>query len=256
MLDDALNARQGALAGVGAAQASVEMQAATLERAKAQLVGPASSAAPSEMACCVQLRAPVSGTVLAVDNLSARPVQPGEHLMTIGDLKDLEIEVDVLSSDAVQIVDGALARIDRWGGDHLIEARVRQIDPAAYTKISALGIEEQRVRLRLDILTPPDQRAGLGDNYRVFVRIVTWSGNSVLQVPISALFRDAGHWAIFRVVSGRAVLTPVEIGNQTSLQTEVVSGLSEGDCVVEFPGNKVQDGTRITAREKAPASTF
>ncbi|OIQ76700.1 HlyD family secretion protein [mine drainage metagenome] len=254
MLDDARNARQGALAGVSAAQASVEMQAATLERAKAQLVGPASSAAPSEMACCVQLRAPVSGTVLAVDNLSARPVQPGEHLMTIGDLKDLEIEVDVLSSDAVQIVDGALARIDRWGGDHLIEARVRQIDPAAYTKISALGIEEQR--LRLDILTPPDQRAGLGDNYRVFVRIVTWSGNSVLQVPISALFRDAGHWAIFRVVSGRAVLTPVEIGNQTSLQTEVVSGLSEGDRVVELPGNKVQDGTRITAREKAPASTF
>lgn len=249
MLEDADMALESARAAHNGAQYAVEQQRATLMRMQAQLQGPVAlqgDAVPDS--CCVKIRAPQSGTVLAVTNLSARPVQTGDPILTIGDLGDIEIEVDLLSTDAVRITRDDLATIERWGGDGLIEARVRRVDPSAYTRVSALGIEEQRVRVRLDILTPPDQRAGLGDNFRVFVRVETWGEDAVLQVPLGALFRNDGEWAVFREVGGRAVLTPVEVGQQTSRDAQIITGLTEGDRVVVFPGGKVADGTRLIDR--------
>jgi HlyD family secretion protein len=164
--------------------------------------------------------APQTGTVLEVADLSARLVQAGSPLLTIGDLDDLEIEVDLLSSDAVRVPPGARALVDRWGGEGLLEARVRRIEPAAFTRVSALGIEEQRVRLRLDFETPPEDRTGLGDRFRVHVRVVLWEGEDVPQLPQAALFRHGGGWAVFAVSDGRAALTPVEIGQQSGGQAE------------------------------------
>jgi HlyD family secretion protein len=139
--------------------------------------------------------------------------------------------------------------VDRWGGDAILDAKVRKVDPSGFTKVSALGIEEQRVRLRLDIMTPSERRQGLGDNFRVFLRLVVWEDAKVLQVPLSALFRSDGTWAVFRDIDGRARLTAVEIGRQTTLDAQILSGLSEGDLVVEFPGNSVEEGARIAPRE-------
>jgi HlyD family secretion protein len=248
MLDDMQMARDTSQSALTAAQLTVDLQRATLMRVQAQLLPPEAAMAGALDACCVELRAPLSGVVLAVENQSARLVQAGTPLLTIGDLHDLEIEVDLLSADAVRVSAGAQALIERWGGAGTISAQVRRIDPSAFTKVSALGIEEQRVRLRLDILSPAADRPGLGDNYRVFVRIVLWEGAEVLQVPISALFRKDGGWAVFRAVKGRAVLTPVEIGHQNTLEVQILGGLSADDQVVAFPGNKVDDGARLVAR--------
>lgn len=248
MLEDADAARQTAKAAVDAAQSAVELQQATLARSRAQLLGPLSDDDPMSGTCCLEIKAPASGTVLTLPNPSARPVQAGESLMTIGSLDDLEVVTDLLSADAVQVKVGASAHVERWGGPEAIAARVRQIEPAAFTKVSALGIEEQRVRVRLDILTPQDQRPRLGDNYRVFVRVVVWSDQDVLQVPIGALFRTGTSWAVFRAVGGRAELTPVEIGHTTDLMAQVVSGLQAGDRVVAFPSTQIAAGTRIRAQ--------
>ncbi|WP_096787596.1 efflux RND transporter periplasmic adaptor subunit [Rhodobacter sp. CZR27] len=231
------------------AQSELELHRATLARMQAQLVGPESTVQTEPTGpCCVEIHAPQSGTVLEVTSLSSRLVLAGSPLLAIGDLEDLEIEVDLLSSDAVRVVPGALAHVDRWGGDEVISARVRQVDPAAFTRISALGIEEQRVRLRLDILTPPERRRGLGDRFRVFVRLVVWSGERVLQLPQSALFRHEGGWAVFREVEGRAVLTPVEVGQRRPDRVQVLSGIEAGAKVVAYPGNRVTEGVRIAVR--------
>ncbi|WP_102224912.1 efflux RND transporter periplasmic adaptor subunit [Acidimangrovimonas sediminis] len=246
MLEDAEAALMSARAAGDAASSAVDQQQASLSRAEALLLSPGGTGAAS--GCCVEIRAPASGTVLTLANSSARPVQPGETLMTIGDPADLEIEVDLLSSDAVQVAVGALAHVTRWGGTDALTARVRRIDPTAFTKVSALGIEEQRVHLRLDLVTPRKDRAGLGDAYRVYVRVVLWAGTNVLQVPIGALFRSGEGWAVFRAQRGRAVLTPVTLGHQTETAAQVLAGLAEGDSVVAFPGAALSDGSRIVRR--------
>lgn len=249
MLEDADAARKTSQAAVDAAQSAIALQQATLNRMQAQLLDPGQMAGTAPESCCVEILAPASGTVLSLAKPSARPVQAGESLMTVGSLADLEVVVDLLSSDAVTVQPGTAAHVERWGGPAVIEARVRQIEPAAFTKVSALGIEEQRVRLRLDIQTPQDGRRGLGDNFRVFVRVVIWTGNDVLQVPIGALFRSGADWAVFRAVDGRAELTRVTLGHQTDLMAEVTSGLVAGDQVVAFPGISVSDGVAITPRQ-------
>jgi HlyD family secretion protein len=250
-LEDTEQQRRSAQTAHEAARSELNLHRATLMRMQAQLTGPETSpllnGEPGE--CCVQLRAPQSGTVLDVADQSARLVQAGSPLLSIGDLQDLEVEVDLLSSDAVRVVQGAAAYVERWGGSGTISARVRQVDPAAFTRVSALGIEEQRVRLRLDILSPPEERVGLGDRYRVFVRVVIWSGDEVLQIPQSALFRHDEGWAVFRAVEGRAVLTHVDIGQQRPETVQVLSGLEAGDTVVAFPGNRIADGVRIVSRD-------
>ncbi|MFP1644953.1 efflux RND transporter periplasmic adaptor subunit [Pontitalea aquivivens] len=252
-LEAAAQARDTAAAALQAARSELDLNRATLARMQAQLVAPAPAgpdAGPGD--CCVQISAPHSGRVLTVADPSARLVQAGEPLLTIGDLQDLEIEVDLLSADAVKVAPGALAHIERWGGPDPLQAQVRRIEPAAFTRVSALGIEEQRVRLKLDILSPPEARAGLGDGYRVFVRVVIWSSPQALQVPQGALFRHEGGWAVFRETNGRAALVPVTIGQIQADRAEVLSGLSEGDRVVAYPGNRITDGARIAPRPNAP----
>lgn len=246
VLEDATQARATAEAAANAARYALELQRATLTRAQAVLTQPAEQGA--DTACCIEIRAPVSGTVLDIPDENARLVMAGSPIATIGDLGDLEIEVDLLSSDAVRVAPGAPARITRWGGAGALSAQVRRIDPAAFTRVSALGIEEQRVRLWLDLTAPPADRPGLGDRFRVFVDVEVWSDPAVLQVPQSALFRQGGDWALFRAVAGRAVLTPVEVGQIAGDSAQILSGLSEGDTVVAYPGATIEDGTRLTAR--------
>lgn len=249
MLEDAERQLATQRTALAAARSEVEMHRATLARMQAQLVGPATAAeGPGREGCCLTLRAPQTGTVLSVENPSARLVQAGAPLLTIGDLADLEIEVDLLSADAVRVPERARAFVERWGGEGVLEARVRRIEPAAFTRVSALGIEEQRVRLRLDFVAGPEARPGLGDRFRVFVRVVLWEGDAVMQVPVSALFRLDGGWAVYRIEGDRALRTPVTIGRRTAEAAEVVAGLAEGMRVVAYPGDRVADGARVAPR--------
>lgn len=227
----------------------LELSQATLARVGAQLLGPEETVDGGSEQCCVQILAPHSGRVLNIVDQSARVVQAGSPLLTIGDLGDLEIEVDLLSADAVRVEPGARAEIERWGGEGVLEARVRRIDPAAFTRISALGIEEQRVRVRLEFVSPPEARVGLGDRFRVHVRIAIWSQPEVLQVPVSALFRQGEVWAAFQEVNGHAVLSEVTVGQMTGTTAELLGGLTEGERVVAYPGNRISAGTGIVPRE-------
>lgn len=233
-----------------AARREADLRRAALARAQAQLVGTAGRVPHPDSECCARITAPGDGTVLSVANVSARLVQAGEPLLTIGDLDGLEIVAEVLSADAVRLSQGAEARVTGWGGDGTLAARVRRIEPAAFTKVSALGIEEQRVRVHLELLTPPARRAGLGENFRVLVEIVTWRGDSVLQVPISALFRDDGGWAVFAAQEGRARLRQVEIGRRTRESVQIIDGLASGETVIAFPDDRIEDGVRIVQRER------
>jgi HlyD family secretion protein len=251
MLDDTRAEVDTARAAVEAGQAELAMREATLARAEAVLTRvPADPGAPQgNGSCCVEIHAPQTGTVLWIEDESARPVQPGEALLGIGDLADLEIEVDLLSADAVRLAPGAAATIERWGGPDPLQARLRRIDPRGFTRVSALGIEEQRVRVYLDLVSPPEARAGLGDAFRVFARIVEWEAEEALQLPIGALIRADGDWAVFRVEDGVARLRRVEIGRRSQTMAQVLEGLAPGDRIVAFPGDRIADGTRVIARE-------
>jgi len=227
----------------------LEQQKATKARMEAQLSAPSIPDPDSDPGdCCLRITAPHDGTVLDVVDVNARLAEAGTALLTIGDLSDLEIEVNLLSTDAVEIERGARAYIERWGGTGVIDAQVRRIDPSAFARVSALGIEEQRVRLLLYILTPPEQRQGLGDQYRVFVRIVSWAGADVLQIPQSALFRHAERWAVFVEEDGRAVLRYVEIGHMSGDTAEVLAGVELGERVVAYPGAAIETGVKIEPR--------
>ncbi|MCA9216836.1 MAG: HlyD family efflux transporter periplasmic adaptor subunit [Planctomycetales bacterium] len=197
-----------------------------------------------------RVRSPINGRVLRVLQESTAIVSAGTPLLELGDAQDLEIEIDVLSSDAVQISPGNRVRIQHWGGEHELEGKVQLVEPAAFTKISALGVEEQRVWIIVDIVDPPNARPTLGDGFRVEGRIVTWESSAVLRVPTSALFRDANRdWAVFVASGDHAKIVSVEIGHRNDQAAEVVSGLSENDTVIVHPSDRVEDGTLIQRRE-------
>ncbi|MBX3437457.1 MAG: HlyD family efflux transporter periplasmic adaptor subunit, partial [Planctomycetaceae bacterium] len=185
------------------------------------------------------IHAPISGRVLKLFQQSATVVTPGMQLLQLGDPADLEVVVDVLSSDAVRIQPGAHALLDQWGGDVPLSATVRLVEPSGFTKISALGVEEQRVNVILDFDDPPEKRAALGDSFRVEAHVIVWEGPQVLKVPNSALFRHERQWAVFRVDDSRAHLQPVEVGRQNSLESEIVAGLNEDDRIVMHPSDQV-----------------
>ncbi|MBN8293587.1 HlyD family efflux transporter periplasmic adaptor subunit [Rhodobacter sp. NTK016B] len=245
-LEDVEAAFTEASQALAAARSERDLRAATLGRAQAQLMEPSGDDGVTN---AVPLFAPISGQVLDVTDPSSRLVQAGAPLLSLGDLRDLDIEIDLLSADAVQVSEGAPARVERWGGAGTLDAVVRRIEPAAFTRVSALGIEEQRVRLRLDFVTPPEERPGLGDRYRVFVHVVTWQGRDLLLVPQAALFRQGEGWALFRVINGRAALTPVGIGRQSNGMAEVTQGLTEGDTVILYPASSLEDAAAIVARD-------
>jgi HlyD family secretion protein len=191
---------------------------------------------------------PIDGRVFRVVRESAGLVPGGAPLVEIGDPSDLEIEVDVLSSDAVRIPPGAKVFLEQWGGPKPLEARVRLVEPSGFTKVSALGVEEQRVNVIADFLATKENRPRLGDGFRVEARIVEWESDDVLVVPAGALFRDGDQWAVFVVDAGRARLRRVRIGHQNGREAEVLDGLAAGESVVQYPGDQLRDGARVQPR--------
>lgn len=222
-----------------------------LEVARARLVeGSTSTGNPGhrEAGSPILLRSPVDGVVLRRIRESEAVVTAGEPLLEVGKPEDLEIVADYLSADAVKIRPGDRVLIEEWGGDRPLEGRVRRVEPSGFMKISALGVEEQRVNIVVDFNDPPEARHGLADGYRVELRVVLWEGEDVLQVPTGSLFRDGEGWAVFTVEGGRARLRAVEIGRQGDLVAEVLSGLAAGDRVILHPGDSIAEGLRVEER--------
>jgi HlyD family secretion protein len=196
----------------------------------------------------LQVRAPVAARVLKLQQESEGAVAAGQPLLEIGNPDSLEVEVEVLSTHAVKIAPGSKVILDRWGGERAVAGTVRVVEPSGFTKISALGVEEQRVRVIVDFASPREAWQRLGDGYRVEARFVLWEDDDVLQVPTSALFRHGVGWAVFAVDDKRARLTPVETGQRAGLATQVLSGIAAGARVVSHPDDKISDGTRVKPR--------
>jgi HlyD family secretion protein len=193
---------------------------------------------------------PIDGEVLRVFQESATMLPPGAPLMEIGDRRDLEVVVDLLSGDAERISPGAKMYLQRWGTATPLLARVRLIEPQAFLKVSALGVEEQRVNVIGEFLDPPEMRLGLGDAYRVEARIVIWEDDDILKANAGACFRYGDGWAVYRITNGRARLTHVEIGHSNGMEVEILGGLSENDQIVAYPSDQVSDGTRVSPRRR------
>ncbi len=233
-------------AQVATAKAAIRLRRAELASAEARLAQPSDIAMSSKQTgCCITINAPVDGIVLKVLAKSEQAVVPGSKIAEIGDPRDLEIVVDLLSSDAVKIKPGTKVTITEWGGDQDLQATVRRIDPAAFTKVSALGIEEQRVNAILDLQQAPP---GLGHGYRTYARLTIWEGENVLQVPIGAMFRTDGSWAVFLVINNRAELQKIAIGQMNEHYSEVLSGLQDGDRVVVYPSDLIEQGSLLELR--------
>jgi len=236
-----------------AAEAAVASAKANLavrerERDSAQAALSEDDAASEAAVCCTEVMAPASGEVLRVLTESAQVVQPGQPLLEIGDPADMEIEVDLLSSDAVRVAPGAQAVINGWGGEPL-PARVLRIDPSATTRVSALGIEEQRVRVVLGFDEDGADRSELGDGYRITARIKVWEGEGLTAIPVGALFRAGSEWATFVVTDGRAVLRRITLGERNARHAAVTEGIAPGEAVILHPNDQVADGVRV---EPAP----
>jgi len=245
-LDRARAQARIATARLRSAQFAVDVARHELDEAKMALEY--SAAQPGNPPEMVSVTSPVDGRVLALMRESEGVVSAGEPLVEVGDPGNLEVEVDVLSIDAVKISPGTPVRFLRWGGDTPLEGVVRVIEPTGFTKISALGVEEQRVLVISDITSPREEWERLGDGYRVEASFILWHGESVLQVPSSAVFRQGGGWAVFVVDGDRAVVRPVTPGRRTGLEVEIQDGLDAGEKVVIHPSDTVSDGVRIRRR--------
>jgi HlyD family secretion protein len=225
---------------LSAAQARARAAAADVDAARAALValdGGTSGAIP--------VRAPCNGSVLRIPERSERVIAAGTPILEMGDRGALEIVVDVLSTDAVRLSPGDGAEIVEWGEDKVLRATVTTIEPSAFTEVSALGVDEQRVNVRLTVTDPP---ANLGDGFRVEARMSVWEGEDVITVPASALFHDAGAWHLFIVRDGRARSRQVEIGHRSSAVVEIVRGIDVGDEVIVFPSDEIASGVRVKSR--------
>ena len=215
-----------------------------LREVEAQLaeVAPAETTAQSGP---VEVKATASGSILHVFQESSRAVTQGTPLLEIGDPTDLEVVIEMLSRDGAALIPGAKVELEQWGGTTPLEGKIRLVEPAAFTKYSALGVEEQRVNVVVDITTPIEQRRTLGDNFRVEAHVVVWESDKVLKVPSSGLFRRANGWAAFTVRNDRAQLIPVKAGRSSGAEIQVIEGLREGDEVILYPGDRVKDGQRV-----------
>jgi HlyD family secretion protein len=248
--DQAQATRRAREAARRAADSAVDVGRHELDAARAVLRYTAAAGGGRPLGTVV-LRSPVEGVVLKLHQESAGVVAAGQPLLEVGDPAALEVESEVLSRDAVRIAPGGRVLLERWGGDAPLEGVVRLVEPTGFTKISALGVEEQRVRVIVDLTSPPADWRRLGDGYRVEARFVVWERPDALTVPTSALFRrDDGH-AVFVVDGGRARVRRVVTGQGSGLLTEIVAGLAERENVVVHPGESVEDGVRVRRfREK------
>jgi HlyD family secretion protein len=237
------------------AQAATASAALATARADEQIAGRRLQAAEATLADegragrgkSLAVTSPVDGVVLRRAVESAMPVPMGQVLLEVGDPAALELEVEVLSTDAVRLAPGLKARVLRWGGEGALDATVARVEPGGFTKVSALGVEEQRTRVILDLTSPRARWAALGDAFRVEVEFILRQEQDVLQVPGSALFRSGDGWAVYRVDGGTARRTPVEVGIRTATAAQLLGGLQAGQQVVVQPDDRIQDGTRIEA---------
>ena len=245
--DTYAQAAQAAEARVGSARASLAAAQADVQSARSHLLG---ADAGSAAAGLIEVRAPVSGQVLQVHEQSERVVPAGTPLFDLSQGNALELVVDVLTQQGAKVHAGNAIRITGWGGAEVLAGKVRYVEPRAFTKVSALGVEEQRVNVIGDLIDPPP---ALGAEYRIEAAIVVWTGDKVLQVPTGALFRRDGAWQAFVVEDGRARLRKLDIGQRNADAAEVRFGLKEGDQIVVFPSDLVRDGVRAEAGSgKAP----
>lgn len=229
-----------------AAEFSLKVAEYELTQAKAALLQVES---PAGSGTAIDIRAPVSGRVLKVLQESAMVVTPGTAILEIGDPSDIEIEAEILSRDAVGIKPGTPVVIEQWGGDAPLAAVVRRIEPAAFTKVSALGVEEQRVIVLCDLTHPPEAAKALGDRYRVEVRIAVWHSDDVLLVPAGALFREGSEWKTFRFDQDAARTVTIQSGKTDGRMTQVLGGIEAGAQVLLHPPDTVKDGVAVKKRE-------
>ncbi len=247
-LDDAERGFRTRGAAVETARAGLDMRQFELAQTRARLVSPIETQFLRGSCECVPIFAPVTGQILRVLHESEGVVRAGESLVEIGDPSDLEIIVDFLSTDAVQVEPGQRVIIDEWGGETPLAGRVRRVEPFGFTRVSALGIEEQRVNTIIDLTDAPEDWRRLGHGYQVEARVVLWEAEDVLQLPLTALFRDGEQWAVFVEEDGRARRRPIEIGRGNGLQMEIVDGVAENERVVLHPSDRVVEHARIASR--------
>ncbi len=243
-LDRAAGNAERSLAQLHTAEFSAAAAEHELDAARTALM----YAATPGTAGVVAVRAPVAGSVLKIPRKSEGPVGAGEALIELGDPRELEVEVDLLSADAVRVHPGTVVLFERWGGDGALQGVVKRIEPAGFTKVSALGVEEQRVWAIVGFTSPRAVWERLGDGYRVEAKFIVWEGRDVLQVPASALFRDNGKWAAYVVASGRAHRRQLRPGASDGLQTQVLDGIAAGERVIVHPDERVRDGVRVAER--------
>ncbi|MCU7802194.1 MAG: HlyD family efflux transporter periplasmic adaptor subunit [Candidatus Thiodiazotropha sp. (ex Lucinoma borealis)] len=228
--------------------ATRQARQAELERARAELISPTAVRQKSEACQCVPITSPVDGRILMILHKSEGVVSAGEPLVEIGDPRELEIVADLLSTDAVKVETGQTVIIENWGGKEALSGTVRRVEPYGFTKVSALGIEEQRVNVIIDFTTPKAQWTRIAHGYQVDVRIILWQGSNVLKLPLTALFRDGDKWAVFVEEQGKAHRHLVEIGRRTGLEAEILTGLVTGERIVVHPSDKIAEGVSIEAR--------
>lgn len=231
-----------------AAKAAIDVARSELARAKTTLqnYSPVTKAGNYN---AIYVSSPVGGNIFRIYRESEGAVSAGEPLIDIGNSKNLEIRVEVLSSDAVKIEKGTNVMFKRWGREEPLTGRVRIVEPAGFTKISSLGVEEQRVLIIVDITSPPELWHVLGDGYRLEAHFIVWEGEDILQVPTSALFRSGKDWAVFMEQKGKARCRLVEVGQRTGLTAQILSGLKEKERVIAYPDDSVKEGTRIDQRK-------
>jgi HlyD family secretion protein len=253
-LDRAQRAARAADAEIETAQAAIAMREAELSNARARLIGfddqGLAAAIDSGNSDEIPLRAPATGRILQVMQQSETTLPVGTPIMEIGNVEtDLEVVVDLLSSDAVQVHSGDRVEIDDWGGPRPLDGVVERVDPYGVTKFSALGVEEQRVNTLIRFTGPAEERENLGHGFRVEARIVVWEDEDAIIAPSSALFRDGADWAVFRVEDGTARLVTVRIGHDNGTQAEVLDGLSPGDRIILYPSAGLADGAKVARRQ-------
>ena len=247
VLDEIAASAERSQAQERSAEYAVEVARHELEAARTALRHSAAqqSQKPAET---VAVRAPDGGRILKIVHESEGVVDAGDPLLEIANPRGLEVEVELLSADAVKVGPGTRVLFERWGGEQPLQGLVRIVEPVGFTKISALGVEEQRVLVIADITSPPEQWARLGDGYRVEARFILWEGEDVLQIPSSTLFRHGEGWAVFAVEDGMAERRSAEMGHRNGLITEVLSGLEEGDMLITHPDDAIDDGVEVQPR--------
>jgi len=228
--------------------ADFSVQVASYELEAAQSVLDYKADAEGEAKESVPITSPITGKILKVARECEGPVRTGEPLLEVGDPTALEVEVDVLSADAVQIKPGMPVLFERWGGEYPLQGVVRVVEPIGFTKVSALGVEEQRVLIISDLTSPSQEWQSLGDGYRVEAKFVLWHKESVLQVPASSLFRYGEGWAVFVVDDQRARRREVKVGQRNGLAAQISDGLEEGDTIINHPTDEIEDGIRVVSR--------